>query len=56
MRTRGTEARQVEASEALLAHVELDEGRQDRVVLDVEVPRRRHRHQRLYPRQGNETA
>jgi hypothetical protein len=56
MWTRGTKARQEEAPEALLAHVELDEGRKDGVVLDVEVAWRRHRHQRFHPGQWNETT
>ena len=43
MRAGGGQAGQVEAAEALGRHVELDEGRQDGVALDVQVPRRRHR-------------
>ena len=38
MRAGRGQAGQVEAAEALRGHVELDEGRQDGVVLDVQVP------------------
>jgi len=56
MRTRRTKTWKVQASEALLIHVKLDEGRQDGVVLHVQVPWRRHRHQRLDSRQRHKPA
>ena len=52
----GRQAGEVEAAEALGRHVELYEGREDGVVLDVKILRRGHRHQRLHPRQRHEPA
>ena len=52
----GRKAGEVEAAESLGRHVELYEGREDGVVLDVEILRRGHRHQSLHPRQGHEPA